>query len=263
MSGFSADWLALREPADAAARSATLAHLAVRSLPPDHVRAVDLATGTGANVRYLAPLLPPDQEWLLVDDDEQLLHALPQRLPGLRFDARRIDLSDLSAPALVEGRALVTASALLDLVSEPWVASLAVLCARVRAVVLLALSYGGRIACWPAEPEDALVQDLVNRHQRRDKGFGQALGPDATSCAADHFACRGYRVMRESSDWVLNDDHRALQRQLIEGWAGAAAAVEPSQAAAVVAWKVRRLEHVTAGRSTLIVSHEDLLAICD
>jgi hypothetical protein len=261
MSGFSAGWLALREPADAAARSAPLARLAVRALPATGVRAVDLATGTGSNVRYLAPLLPPDQEWLLVDEDERLLQMLPARLPGLRFDVRRVNLSDLGAGGVVGGRTLVTASALLDLVSEPWIASLASLCARAGAIVLLALSYSGRSACWPGEPEDNLVRELVNRHQRRDKGFGPALGPEAVSYAADHFVRRGYHVARESSDWVLNEDHVALQRQLVEGWAAAAAETDPSQAAGVAAWKERRLAHVAAGRSTIIVGHDDFLGI--
>src|SRR5918994_737676 len=114
MSSFSAEWLALREPADAAARSKPLAERAVRALPSDRVRAVDLGTGTGSNVRFLAPYLPPDQEWLLVDEDERLLRLLPSRLAGLRFDARRVNLADLGNCGVIEGHRLVTASALLD-----------------------------------------------------------------------------------------------------------------------------------------------------
>lgn len=261
MSGFSADWLALREPADAAARSASLARQAVAlAAAAGHVRAVDLATGTGSNVRYLAPLLPPGQEWLLADEDERLLHLLPGRLPGLRFDARRANLSALDAANVIDGRTLVTASALIDLVSEPWLDSLATQARRAGAVVLLALSYNGQIECWPGEPEDNVVRQLVNRHQRTNKGFGPALGPDAVPCAAAHFARRGYRVVRESSDWVLSNEQNELQRQLIEGWGNAAVEIDPSQAATVASWKARRLAHVAAGRSSLIVGHEDLLA---
>jgi hypothetical protein len=164
---------------------------------------------------------------------------------------------------VIEGHRLVTASALLDLVSEPWIASLATLCARSSAIVLFVLSYSGRITCWPEEPEDELVRELVNRHQRRNKGFGPALGPEAVSHAADHFVRRGYHVARESSDWVLNEDYLALQRQLVDGWAAAAAETDPSQSAGVAAWRKRRLSHVTAGRSTLIVGHDDFLGIID
>jgi hypothetical protein len=57
---------------------------------------------------------------------------------------------------------------------------------------------------------------------------------------------------------VLEENDRNLQAQLIEGWAGAAAAVAPDRAASIQSWKARRLAHVAAGRSQLIVGHEDL-----
>ncbi len=58
MSGFSADWLALRAGADARARDTGLAerlksHFAGRSA----LRVLDLGTGTGANLRATAPLI--------------------------------------------------------------------------------------------------------------------------------------------------------------------------------------------------------------
>ena len=64
--GFSSEWLALREPADARARDAGLSvQLAQRLLlarraraeSPVPARFIDLACGTGANLRYLAPPL--------------------------------------------------------------------------------------------------------------------------------------------------------------------------------------------------------------
>lgn len=263
MSLFSADWLALREPADARARSRLLAVAAAAALArrPGRVRAIDLATGTGSNVRHLAGLLPATLAWLLVDADADLLRTLPSMLPGVPLDILRMDLSHLDDAALFDGRDLVTASALLDLVSDRWVALLADACARVDAVVLLALSYDGRIVLTPDEPEDALVRTLVNRHQRGDKGFGPALGPDAASSAEAHFTRHGYRVVREPSDWVLDSTDGELQRQLIEGWAQAAVESDPTQAGAIHAWRTRRLSHVEAGRSGMVVGHQDLLAL--
>src|SRR5262245_49973554 len=267
MSGFSADWLALREPADAVARSVVLTRLAVNRIPPGCVNAVDLATGTGANVRFLAPYFPADQEWLLVDDDEQLLSQLAARMresnvpDGARFQTRRADLLDLRAAGVVDGRTLVTASALLDLVSEPWVATLAALCHRARAVALLVLTYNGRLTFFPSESEDERVQRLVNRHQHTDKGFGPALGPDASDCAEGHFAHLGYEVRRETSDWILEPGQKPLQQQLIAGWAAAAMAIEPGNERRIREWESRRLAHVTAGHSRLVVGHDDLAAV--
>ena len=267
MGGFSADWLALREPADAAARSLALTRLVVDAVPPGPVSAVDLATGTGSNVRFLAPYFPADQDWLLVDDDERLLSELRARLRQsdltgrVRFHTRRIDLSDLRAAGIVDGRTLVTASALLDLVSEAWVATLAAICHRAAAVVLVALTYNGRLTFSPAEPEDETVRTLVNRHQRTDKGFGPALGPDAPARAEEHFAHVGYDVRRAPSDWVLGPEQRDLQQQLIAGWAEAATAIEPGNAVHLREWEGRRQAHVVAGRSRLVVGHDDLAAI--
>jgi cyclopropane fatty-acyl-phospholipid synthase-like methyltransferase len=54
-----APWLRLREPADADARSVALARAVARHAGAhDPVRVLDLACGTGANLRYLAPHLP-------------------------------------------------------------------------------------------------------------------------------------------------------------------------------------------------------------
>ena len=73
MGGFSADWLALREPADARARSAALTSaIADRLEAAASPHVLDLAAGTGANARYLDGFLRGDRRsrrWLLVDND--------------------------------------------------------------------------------------------------------------------------------------------------------------------------------------------------
>jgi hypothetical protein len=104
------------------------------------------------------------------------------------------------------------------------------------------------------------VRQLVNDHQRRDKGFGPALGPMATDCAERAFTALGYRVLRDRSDWVLQADASQLQQELIDGWARAAIDVAPERVASIGAWRARRLSHVANGRSDLRVGHDDLAA---
>ena len=271
MGVFSPDWLALREPADTHARSLRLTSLVSGALSLDVVHGLDLGTGTGANVRYLAEHLPGRQDWLLVDADPRLLEEARRR--GSLGITRVVDLvEEVDSPDLgiFSGRDLVTASALLDLVSERWLRGLAGKCRQVRAAVLFSLTYDGHIRCMPEEPEDELIRDLVNRHQQSDKGFGPALGPSASGAAERCFADLGYRVESEPSPWVLTPHTREdiaagrataeLQRQLIDGWAEAASELAPERLRSIEDWRSRRTAHVDANRSRLIVGHADMAA---
>jgi hypothetical protein len=254
-----ADWLALREPLDAAARSDALTRAIAAVLPRDRpLKVVDLGAGRGSNARYLAGRLPQPQEWLLVDEDAGLLAGVGNLTQ--HYQTRQMNLGALDQ-AIFEGRHLVTASALLDLVSETWLRSLAAHCRGIGAAGLFALTYNGESRCSPIEPEDDAVRELMNRHQRsNDKGFGRAAGPDAVDAAERCFSEAGYRVQRASSDWILLPEARELQRQLVEGWADAATEIAPGQSPMIRSWQSRRLAHIDAGRSRIIVCHEDLAA---
>jgi hypothetical protein len=172
---------------------------------------------------------------------------------------RCLELGSLDDPGLFSGRHLVTASALLDLVSTSWMVSLAGRCRAAGAAGLFALNYDGRSLCWPREPEDDMVLELFNRHQRAsDKGFGLAVGPDAADCVSRCFAAAGYSVRRERSDWELRPTLRDLQRRLIAGWAQAAAEIAPGRTDLIRSWLARRLDHVERGRSWVHVGHQDV-----
>jgi hypothetical protein len=258
MGDFTAEWLTLREPADHAARSANLTQALVDALKPEpSPRILDLASGTGSNFRYLTTLCP-GARWLLVDRDAALLARAP-KTPSV--ETRQVNLATFEDRTIFAGRALVTASALLDLVSEAWLGELAALCALNRPAVLFALSYDGRIECVPADAYDAQVVALVNEHQLTDKGFGPALGPTATTCAERCFRNCGYRTRRASSDWILTPASQALQRPLIDGWAQAATELAPLQTDVIEAWRRRRHAHVDANQSHIVVGHEDILGI--
>jgi hypothetical protein len=259
LSGFTTDWLALREPADAAARAGAHVEAFVSSAGAS-LQVVDLGAGTGANLRYLAPRLGGPQEWLAVDADPTLLGALAARPApaGTRVRTLRLDLAhDLEALPL--GRHdLVTAAALLDLVSATWLARLAARCAAAQAGVLFALTYDGRIEWSPAEDGDARTRALVNLHQRTDKGFGPALGPTAATEAERTFAGLGYRMRSARSDWILGTESRALQAALVDGWVAAALEIAPGEASVLEDWRRRRNLHLVNGASRLRVGHLDL-----
>ena len=255
-----AEWLRLREPADHEVRSLPLLGALLRHLPGARpLRVVDLGSGTGSNLRYLAPRLPSPQEWLLVDRDAALLSQALVRSPVDAVTTRAVPLDDLDDAAIIAGHDLVTGAALLDLVSPAWLDTLAARCRTAGAAVLFALSYDGRTTCTPADPEDGEMLELFNGHQRgNDHGFGTAAGPDATTCAARSFEEAGYTVRRARADWHLAPEHTALQRPLIVGWAQAISEMVPNRRDWVEAWMRRRLAYVDAGESTIMVGHEDL-----
>jgi hypothetical protein len=263
MSGFSADWLALREPFDAAARSAKVRDTALASIAGlDPVAIVDLACGTGSGLRALASLVPARQTWRLADNDLSLLaraadSARPERA---QVNAVPVDLAhDLEA--VLDGAVdLVVTTALLDLVSAPWLERLAVECAARRLPLYAALSYDGRIELAPTDPGDAAIVAAVNAHQRTDKGFGPSLGPSAATEAITRFTAVGYVVERASADWVIGPQDREMQSALLAGWAGAAREFGAPHLDEIIAWVTRRRELVAAGRSSMRVGHIDLFA---
>ena len=281
-----ASWLRLRECADTVARSASVTR-AITSVigVGKSVKVLDLATGTGSNLRFLAPRLLGRQSWLVVDRNSTLLAEVqartsawgaPRRYEVLadasgfgiygdrlecKVETRQLDLGNLDELKMFAGRDLVTASALLDLASETWLATLVAGCKAVGAAGLFAMTYNGYSCCSPLEPEDDMVRNLLNRHQKTNKGLGgPAAGPDAAECAVRGFVEAGYRVRTAPSDWTLGSGERELQQQLIEGWAEAATEMAPGDAERVKRWRARRLGHVEADRSRLVVGHLDVAA---
>ena len=77
MSGFSSDWLKLRESADHRARNQELlAKLAACFAEREAILVADLGAGTGSNLRAIAPHLPSRQQWVLVDHDPVLQQSV-------------------------------------------------------------------------------------------------------------------------------------------------------------------------------------------
>lgn len=269
MSGFSADWLALREPVDAAARNPELtARLLDWWRGREPLTVLDLGSGTGANLRFLAPLFGGEQHWRLVDHDPVLLARGEERCGAwaakreinLMLDWRRLDLVRDWERLDFRGVQLVTASALLDLVSADWLERLARHCRDARAAVFVALSYDGFIAWEPALAGDEEVREQVNRHQRTDKGFGPALGPDATGALTVRLRELGYEVMTRPSPWRLGPEQWAMQMALLEGWVNAARQIAPEAKHDWADWLARRRGWIKQGASRLRVGHEDLFA---
>jgi hypothetical protein len=213
-------------------------------------------------VRAVGASLPARQHWRLVDNDLGLLaHASAlARPPDLLIEARTIDLVRDLELALDGALDLITTSALLDLVSPEWLERLVVEAAARRLPVYAALIYQGKATLDPSEPFDLEIIAAVNRHQRRDKGFGPALGPEAGLRAARAFERVGYAVITGASDWEFAPDDRDIQLEVLTGWANAAGELGELPQGAIDAWLTRRRELARSGRSSMRVGHVDFVA---
>jgi SAM-dependent methyltransferase len=258
---FSPHWLALREPYDRAARNlAVLEAVRAAFAGQPAVRVADLGCGTGSTIRAVAPLLPPRQTWRLVDNDIALLEAAAETTPAMyEVTTAHIDLAADLGRAVADDSDFVTTSALLDLVSAPWLERLVAIVAISRRPLYAALSFDGRVDLAPACRDDAAIISAVNRHQLTDKGFGPALGPQGGAAAVAALEAEGFAIAQGPSDWVFGPADEAIQREILAGWAGAAA--EMGVAPGLLdAWLAERRAHVAAGRSAMRIGHLDFFA---
>ena len=234
MSGFSPNWLALREQADHRSRAPHLAFkIAAKLAGFVNARIVDLGCGTGSNLRALAPILSNDQYWHLVDySDDLLAHArillrewadyaettsegmtlyFDEKIIHVRFS--NFDLKDGITGLLTPRPDLVTSSAFFDLISEDWIKTMAADIAKQNILFHTVLSYDGRIQWFPSHHLDQPVQEAFNQDQQSDKGFGPASGPESTNVLIKAFENQEYNCETADTPWIIhrNDEPDLLQ----------------------------------------------------
>uniref|UniRef100_UPI0035A0B5F0 methyltransferase domain-containing protein n=1 Tax=Actinomycetospora aeridis TaxID=3129231 RepID=UPI0035A0B5F0 len=260
------DWLALREGADAEARAVDLVE-ELRAGHPAPGRILDLGAGTGSMARWLAPRLPGPQHWVLADRDAALLAHAADRLPArardgspVTVETRELDVATLTADDLA-GVDLVTASALLDVLTAAEVEAIAAACVGAGCAALLTLSVVGQVRVEPAEPRDLTVATAFDAHQQRTVDGRTLLGPQAAAVAEETFARLGAHVRSRASPWHLGLDDVDLVVAWLQGWVAAAVAQDPDLARHADAYLARRLEAAEEGRLRVTVGHLDLLAL--
>lgn len=276
MSGFSPDWLALREPADHAARNPELLSAVGAYFAGRHsLSIVDLGSGAGSNLRGSYSTLPNRQHWTLVDHDEKLLQVARERLAAwadetqeqgeelvltkgekiITVDTRQADLNKDLEWVLGWQPDLITAAALLDLASKRWLERFAAALASQRLPLYTVLTYDGREKWQPEHATDARMLAAFHHHQHGDKGFGPAVGPNATEISAEAFRKAGFAVSIGESPWLLGEKQRELLQALAEGSAGAALETGHLDRASVAEWLAARRDS-----ESCMIGHLDLWA---
>jgi SAM-dependent methyltransferase len=275
MSGFSPEWLTLREPSDHRARDAHLGlaladHLQKRA----SITVTDLGCGTGSNMRATYALLGREQHWTLVDYDPRLLAAARSHLTAwadraegtgetlelmksgkrLTVQFREANLVTALDAALGDKPDLVTASALFDLCSTPFIERFAKAVAQRRAFFYTVLTYNGIQRWTPKHAADQPMLAAFTAHQLTDKGFGPSAGPNAPAALKSAFVAAGYAVSEGDSPWLLSRSDQALIDALAPGFADAVAETGKVAAADLASWRA-------VPRHGSEVGHTDTLAI--
>ena len=275
MSGFSPEWLTLREPSDHRARDAMLGlKLADRLQKRSTITVTDLGCGTGSNIRATYALLGPEQHWTLVDYDPKLLAAARAHLKAwadratahgerlelvksgkrLMVSFREANLVTALEPALGERPDLITASALFDLCSVSFIERFAKAVAARKSMFYTVLTYNGIQKWTPKHAADGAMLDAFHEHQATDKGFGPSAGPHAPATLARAFKAQGYAVHEGDSPWLLGRSDQPLIDALAPGFAGAVAELGTVAATKLADWR-------SVARRGCEVGHTDTLAL--
>ncbi len=259
-------WLALREQTDHDCRSVALADEARRRLPAGRPIAIhDLACGTGAMMRWLAPRLPGPQHWVVHDVDADLLArvvAAPAPLAAdgspVAIEARRSDVTRLNDDGCADAD-VITCSALLDLLTSTELERLVATCAAPGCAVLITTTVTGVVELRPRHRLDVAIAAAFNAHQRRTLGGRTLLGPDAATTSARMFAELGRRVVTRSTPWRLDASTTDLAGAWLTGRLDAAREQEPRWGAALDDYAAQRRAELAQGRLRILVHHRDLL----
>jgi hypothetical protein len=257
-------WLQLREPVDRRSRSVELARELAAALRPGPLRILDVGCGTGSTTRWLAPLLPGPQRWVMLDRDPVLLALVAERTAGtcdrdgtpVDVATRHDEITSLTARDLA-GMSAVTASALVDLLTADEIGSLAAACAAARVPALITLTVTGQVEIDPPDPVDHEVAAAFDAHQRRTVAGRALLGPGAAAATVEAFERAGMTVRTVPTPWLLGPDDRPLAARWLTERVAAAVEHEPQLEASARTALTRR---VNATPLRAVISHIDLLA---
>ncbi len=283
---FDTDWLRLRFPFDEAARNREVEAACLRWLGNrSPLTILDLGAGLGANCVHLGPRIRGDQRWLLLDHDERVPAAgfewMAERLSAAGYEGawdgrqgwwadagHRLEVAYVTAPLdrLMETVSLsevdlVTANALLDLLSWKQCEALAGMLADFRLPLLATINYAS-MSFEPMGTADLPITGLYEQHMTREQAGGARLGKQAVSLLEELLEQRGYRTLRKPANWVVGPDQPEMQGALLAFMERALAEMElmPGMVAQWEAWLELRRAEMARGALTIRVRHFDLWA---
>lgn len=258
-------WFALRESADGHARDPRLARrLAGLFIDTPTIRVLDLAAGTGANLRAIAPLLGEMQEWTLVENSPTLLEDAAFRIAEWADEARAVgdslvvskgdrhigvsfriaDSARAFETLLARQPDLVTANPMPEMAAPLWAKRFAKAVTESGASLFCPLIANGTAHFTPPHSLDAALSGL---------GAGKASAARTAEILGTALRAEGFTVEKAPSAWQLGAGDGALIAAILDRMAEAAESATPEDRAAWRAFHGKGLE-------SLVIGHDDLFA---
>lgn len=236
---------------------------------------IDIGAGTGNSMRWfdhhLRERLPGRPlSWVLLDADAASLEIAAERSAN---SVRAIVAPISSLPAIaaevlteVTGETpasdesfgscdlLITGSALLDVLTRADMKAISDTVRRFSGIGIFVLNISGEWSLRPPHPDDGIVGDAFDRHQRRSG----RLGTESTAVLAEEAYMAGAEVRTSESPWTIEAprDIEFLSRFLTER-IDAAVEEEPQLVQRAHDWLDCRLNQSAELR--VVVDHTDIL----
>jgi SAM-dependent methyltransferase len=223
-----AEWLELRIPYDAKGRNSIVEASCQQYLKEcKSLKIVDLGAGTGANCRYYLSKTAQDQEWFLVEQNQELLEIAFDRIivwaqenkyesqlqnsililknRAYKITIHRIVGSILDLENLIDLNTfdLAVANAVFDLFSEKQFQTLLECLKKYQLPLLATINYTGTHFI-PQTEDDFYFVNYYHQHMQRPQYFGRGMGPDCGSFIGEAMKRIGMEVLQGESPWEIS-----------------------------------------------------------
>ncbi len=234
-----AKWLELRIPYDAKGRNSIVEASCQEYLKQrQQLKILDLGAGTGANCRYYLSKISQDQEWFLVEQNQELLeiafdrlivwaeeNGYDSQLQNLtlvlnnqvdKITIHRIVGSILDLENLIDLNTfdLAVANAVFDLFSENQFQTLLECLKKYQLSLLATLNYTGTNFI-PQTEEDSNFIKYYDQHMQRLQDFGRGMGPDCGSSMWEAMKGIGMKGLQGESPWEISSDDPVFLQLLL------------------------------------------------
>ncbi|XOV92531.1 MAG: class I SAM-dependent methyltransferase [Bacteroidota bacterium] len=267
-------WLLSRYKADARARNQDVLREFLDRLPSkEKLDIIDLGAGMGSNFRYLHQQIDQDQHWTLIDNNQELLDALPgflskvlgQKIESgkpfhldnkeITLDIQSMDLLDTSSGKISAD--VIVSNAVFDLFSKEQFDQLV---QRLDTpLVYFTIHYKGTTFS-PSSAADEKYLKLYDQHMQREQEFGKGMGPRCADLMADILKKCDFETFIGRSDWLLDSKDRQVQLYLIQFMEEAIAEMlQEDEIADFKRWVSGVKDRINQRELMMRVEHDDML----